>query len=51
MAGLSLGYFKNLNEIKKRIQTSKIYTNKMNNKQREELYNGWKNAVRQTIGE
>ena len=51
MAGLSLGYFKSLNDIKKRIQISKVYLSKMSSKQREELHNGWKNAVKQTIGE
>ena len=51
MCGLSLGYFKNPNEIKKRIQITKTYSSKMNSKQRDELYNGWKNAVKQTIGE
>lgn len=51
MTGLSLGAFKNINEIKKLIETSHIYTNKMNNKVRLELIENWHNAVKQTLGE
>ena len=51
MAGLALGCFKNLSDIKKRIQTSKVYTNKMSQKRREQLHSGWLKAVKQTIGE
>jgi len=51
MTALSLGYFKNLSEIKKIINTSKIYTNNMSNKKRQELHDGWKKAVKQTIGD
>ena len=51
MTGLALGYFKGLNEIKKLIETSKVYTNIMNNKVRLELIDNWHKAVKQTIGE
>ena len=51
MAGLALGYYKNLNEIKKIINISKVYTNKMSSKRRLELHAGWKKAVKQTLGE
>ena len=51
MTALSLGYFKNINEIKKIINTSKTYTNKMTTKRRQELHSGWLKAVKQTIGE
>lgn len=51
MAGLSLGVYKNIGEIKKLIETSKVYTNIMNNKVRLELIDNWHKAVKQTIGE
>lgn len=51
MTGLSLGAFKNIHEIKKLIETSHIYTNKMNNKVRLELIENWHKAVKQTLGE
>ncbi len=50
MTGLALGYFKNLSEIKKLIEVSKIYTPKMNNTTRNELHKNWIKAVQQTIG-
>ena len=51
MTALSLGYFKSMNEISKIIKQSKIYSPKMSNKTREELYKGWKSAVKKTIGD
>ena len=51
MAGLSLGVYKNIGEIKKLIETSKVYTNIMNNKVRLELIDNWHKAVKQIIGE
>ena len=51
MTGLSLGESKNIHEIKKLIETSHIYTNKMNNKVRLELIENWHKAVKQTLGE
>jgi glycerol kinase len=51
LAGLSLGYFKNLDQIKKLIKPSKIYLNKINDKLRQELHQGWINAVKKTIGD
>ena len=51
MTGLSLGAFKNIHEIKQLIETSHIYTNKMNNKVRLELIENWHKAVKQTLGE
>lgn len=51
MAGLSLGYIKSLKEIKGLIETSKIYSSKMNNNLRQEYLENWHNAVKQTIGE
>ena len=51
MTALSLGYFKNLSDIKKLIEPSHIYTSKMNHNVRHELINNWRKAVKQTLGE
>lgn len=51
MAGLSLGYFKSLTDIKKNIVTKVVYTNKFSDKQRCQLLEGWHKAVKITIGE
>ena len=51
MAGLSLGHFKSLTEIKSKVQISKVYKNTFSTKQREDLLNGWHKAVKKTIGE
>jgi glycerol kinase len=51
LTGLSLGFYKDITEIKKLIKQSKIYINKMNEKTRKELYQGWQNAVKRTIGD
>lgn len=51
MAGLSLGVFKNLDEIKKLITPGHIYTNKLNQNIRHELINNWHKAVKQVLGE
>jgi glycerol kinase len=51
LTGLSLGFYKDITEIKKLIKQSKIYINNMNEKTRKELYQGWQNAVKRTIGD
>ena len=51
MAGLALGFYKSISDIRKNIQISKTYTSKMPAKKRETLLTGWHNAVKQTIGE
>lgn len=51
MTALSLGYLKNLNQVKNLIETSITYTSKMNNNTRKHLYNGWKNAVKMTLSQ
>lgn len=51
LIALSLGYIKSLKEIKEKIQYSKTYTNKINNNKRKELYEGWKQAVKKTLGD
>jgi len=51
LAGLSLGYYKNIKQIKNLINISKTYTNTMNNKVKLKLINGWHNALKITFGE
>lgn len=51
MTALSLGYYKNLSEIKNLITPSKIYTNKLNQNIRHQLINNWHKAVAKTIGD
>lgn len=51
MTALSLGYYKNLSEIKKLITPSKIYTNKLNHNIRHQLIDNWHQAVAKTIGD
>ena len=49
MTALSLGYFKSLKEIKKRIEVTKTYTNHITDKKRKELHDGWLKAVKRTL--
>ena len=49
MTALSLGYAKSIKDIKKRISITKTYTNKMNEKTRNNLHNGWLSAVKRTL--
>jgi len=49
MAGLSLGYYKSLNQIKSKIKISKTYKNTFNAKQRQSLLDGWHKAVKRTL--
>lgn len=51
MTALSLGYFKNLKDISKQIKYNKIYSSNITNNKRKELYEGWKKAVKRTLGE
>lgn len=51
MTALALGYFKSISDIKKLIESSHIYTSKMNHNVRHELINNWHKAVTQTLGE
>lgn len=51
MTALSLGYFKNITEIKKLIVPGKIYTNKINQNIRHQLIDNWHNAIRKTLGD
>lgn len=46
LAGLAVGYWKNLNEIKKLWKVEKNFTPKMKKTERQKLYGGWKSAVK-----
>jgi len=49
MAGLGVGFWKDLDDIKKNYQTGKVYEPKMKESVRTNLYGGWKNAVTATM--
>lgn len=49
MAGLGVGYWKDLDDIKQNYQAGKIYQPKMSETVRTNLYDGWKGAVEATM--
>lgn len=49
LAGLCVGYWKDLNDIKKNIKQDRIFSPKIRSKQSQILYNGWQRAVGKTI--
>ena len=49
MAGLGVGFWKDLDDIKKNYQTGKLYESTMDDSKRTDLYDGWKNAVAATM--
>jgi len=49
MAGLGVGFWKDLDDIKKNYQTGKLYQPVMDDKVRQNLYDGWKDAVTATM--
>ena len=51
MTGLSLGFFKSINDIKSKINIMTTFTNTFTNKKRQALLDGWHKAVKKTIGE
>lgn len=51
MTGLSLGFFKSINDIKSKINIMTTFTNTFTNKKRQTLLDGWHKAVKKTIGE
>lgn len=51
MAGLSLGFYKSINDIKSKILVNTTYQSSINKSKREQLITGWNNAVKKTIGE
>src|SRR5699024_10480900 len=48
LAGLAVGYWEDLDEIKKLNETAETFTPSMNNARKEQLYKGWKKAVHAT---
>lgn len=50
LAGLTAGFWKNLNELKKNAAVDRVFTPYMSEKTRGELLNGWQKAVRHTRG-
>ena len=48
LAGLSVGYWKNLDEIKNLNSAGKLFVPTMTKDEREKLYKGWKRAIRAT---
>ncbi len=49
LAGLAVGYWKNVDEIQKQWQVDKEFSPKMDDKKRNELVNGWQRAVAAAI--
>ena len=49
LAGLAVGYWKNVDEIQKHWQADKEFTPLMDDKKRNELVNGWQRAVKAAI--
>ena len=50
LAGLAVGYYRNKEEIAKNLKVSHTFLPVMNQEKREELLNGWKNAIKHTRG-
>ena len=48
LAGLAVGYWKDLDEIKTLNEAGETFTPSMNNARKEQLYRGWKKAVHAT---
>ena len=49
MAGLKIGIYKSLHDIKKKWKVDKKFKPRINNKKRRELINGWSKAIRKTL--
>jgi len=45
LAGLSVGYYKDAEEIKNNLQIKSSFTSNMCEKKRDNLYTGWKDSV------
>lgn len=46
LAGLAVGYWKNIDEIRQQWQVEKVFLPQMNNEKRNELIKGWQRAVK-----
>lgn len=49
LAGLSVGFFKSIEEIKEKWEIDKEFTPSMDDRKRTILYKGWKRAVDRTL--
>jgi glycerol kinase len=49
LAGLAVGYWKNVEEIQQQWQVDRSFAPEMNDEKRNELVNGWQRAVKATI--
>jgi glycerol kinase len=49
LAGLGIGFWANKEEISKQWKLSKVFEPKMKEDKREELYAGWKRAVKRSL--
>jgi glycerol kinase len=49
LAGLGVGFWKDRNELKKHWKLEKTYEPKMDESKKEELYTGWKKAVKRSL--
>ncbi|MGD6819209.1 glycerol kinase, partial [Metabacillus sp. 113a] len=49
LAGLTVGYWKNKEEIASQWQVESTFEVEMDNQRQEELYSGWKKAVNATM--
>jgi glycerol kinase len=49
LAGLAVGYWKNIDEIQKQWQVDREFSPSMNEEKRADLISGWKRAVRAAI--
>ena len=50
LAGLAIGYWESIEEIRKLWRVDKIFEPRMSKEEREKLYNGWKRAVEKCLG-
>ena len=49
MAGLGVGFWDSREELEEKWKIEKVYEPKMNEAQREDLYNNWKRAVERSF--
>lgn len=50
LAGLSVGYWNSMDELKQKWKIDQVFEPKMDDEYREKLYSGWKEAVRRALG-
>ncbi len=50
LAGLSVGYWNSMDELKQKWKIDQVFEPKMDDEYRERLYAGWKEAVRRALG-